>query len=207
MESSWPVRLQGILLAFVFVLMIGRAALLWRTQRINPFVIGKGKRGFARLLEILFVAVMLVFVFQVLSISTGSSLRLLPSAWDPILVHAEMLQWLGLGFSFVGLILFAWSLVSFGNSWRVGIDHDQPGQLVTEGAFSWSRNPIYVFLDLYFLGAFLINGTLVFLAFAIVMVAGVHYHILEEEDFLSAHYGEQYRVYRSRVGRYFGRSA
>jgi protein-S-isoprenylcysteine O-methyltransferase Ste14 len=43
---------------------------------------------------------------------------------------------------------------------------------------------IFVFLDLYFAGTFFINGTLIFLVFAVVVIAGVHYQIMQEESFL-----------------------
>jgi hypothetical protein len=55
--------------------------------------------------------------------------------------------------------------------------------------FALSRNPIFVFLDLYAFGTFLINGTLGFLLFALVLAGGIHYQILQEENFLQRTYG------------------
>jgi protein-S-isoprenylcysteine O-methyltransferase Ste14 len=104
----------------------------------------------------------------------------------------------------VGFIIFVWALLSFGNSWRVGIDTRAPGDLVTGGAFALSRNPIFVFVDLYFAGVFLINGTLLFLVFAVLVIAGLHYQVLQEEKFLTGRYGQFYREYCVRTKRYFG---
>jgi len=39
---------------------------------------------------------------------------------------------------------------------------------------------------------------------ALVALAGFHRQIRNEERFLENHYGEAYRAYRNRVGRYFG---
>jgi protein-S-isoprenylcysteine O-methyltransferase Ste14 len=61
--------------------------------------------------------------------------------------------------------------------------------------FALSRNPIFVFLDLYAFGTFLINGTLGFLLFALVLATGIHYQILQEESFLRRTYGTAYHDY------------
>jgi len=103
----------------------------------------------------------------------------------------------------VGGAVFILALVSFGASWRIGIDAKTPGGLVTTGIFALSRNPIFVFLDLYAFGTFLINGTLGFLLFALVLAAGIHYQILQEESFLRRTYGTDYHDYCRRTARYF----
>lgn len=55
--------------------------------------------------------------------------------------------------------------------------------------FALSRNPIFLCLDLYAFGAFLLNGTLGFLIFALLLAVGVHDQILQEEVFLLRTYG------------------
>ena len=102
----------------------------------------------------------------------------------------------------VGFVFFLSALLAFENSWRIGIDTRSPGKLVTTGIFALSRNPIFCFIDLYFAGTFLINGTLIFLVFAVSVVAGVHYQILQEERFLESQYGSAYRDYCRQSGRY-----
>ena len=100
-----------------------------------------------------------------------------------------------------------WALIAFGNSWRIGIDEKSADALVTNGIFALSRNPIFAFIDLYFIGTFLINGTLVFLVFAVVTVLALHYQILQEEKFLLSKYCQAYQVYRLQAGRYLNLKA
>jgi protein-S-isoprenylcysteine O-methyltransferase Ste14 len=67
-----------------------------------------------------------------------------------------------------------------------------------------SRNPIFIFIDIYFIGTFLINETLIFLIFAALAVIGMHYQIMQEEKFLAKAYGQVYKDYCARTGRYVG---
>lgn len=79
-----------------------------------------------------------------------------------------------------------------------------PGRLVTWGIYAISRHPIYLFFNLYFLGTFLINGTLIFLLFALVIAGNLHLQILNEEEFLQRTYGRAYQEYCLRTYRYLG---
>src|SRR5262245_47234907 len=58
--------------------------------------------------------------------------------------RSDAVSWTGVALCVAGLSLLLWSLVSFGRSFRVGIDVDHPDQLVTTGVFAHTRNPIYV---------------------------------------------------------------
>jgi protein-S-isoprenylcysteine O-methyltransferase Ste14 len=83
------------------------------------------------------------------------------------------------------------------------VDERRPGELVTTGIFARTRNPIYLFFDLFFWGVFLINGTLGFLLFAVFAGANLHLQILDEERYLERVHGERYWQYRQAVGRYW----
>ena len=85
----------------------------------------------------------------------------------------------------------------------MGFDLKTPGKLVTTGIFAFTRNPIYVFVILWFIGIFLINGTLIFLIFAVLAIAHLHYQIRQEEKFCADLYGKAYEDYCARTGRYF----
>lgn len=89
-----------------------------------------------------------------------------------------------------------------GDSWRIGIDRGAPGALVTDGIFAWSRNPIYLGFELGVIGTFLIQGRLIFLVITLVLMGVLSALIRREERFLTRSYGDAYREYQSRVGRY-----
>jgi hypothetical protein len=62
---------------------------------------------------------------------------------------SEIISWVGVLLCLVGLMLELWSLVSFGRSFRVGIDTHHPDKLVTAGIFRVSRNPILCGIRVY----------------------------------------------------------
>ena len=99
------------------------------------------------------------------------------------------------------MLLF--SLISFGNSFRVGIDTENPDKLITTGIFSFSRNPIYVAFGFVLFGQFLIFSNWILLIYLGAAVWLFHRQVLREEDFLKAHYGGEFSEYCDRVRRYF----
>jgi protein-S-isoprenylcysteine O-methyltransferase Ste14 len=116
--------------------------------------------------------------------------------------QSEGIGWGGVVLCFVGVSLLPLSFISFGKSFRVGIDVDHPDRLVTKGIFAVSRNPIYVGFAFVLLGQFLVFPNWVLL---IYLMAGnwlFHRQVLREEEFLRKHYGQEYVEYSKRVRRY-----
>ncbi|MEZ0381528.1 isoprenylcysteine carboxylmethyltransferase family protein [Mycobacterium sp. pW045] len=112
------------------------------------------------------------------------------------------LAWAGVALCFVGLELVLLTLISFGTSFRVGIDTDRPDKLVTSGVFAISRNPIYVGFALVLLGQFLVFPSWIPLIYLVAGVGLFHRQVLREEAFMREHYGREYAEYTSRVRRY-----
>jgi protein-S-isoprenylcysteine O-methyltransferase Ste14 len=119
------------------------------------------------------------------------------------LFDSEVTAWVGVLFCLAGLLLFLWSLVSFEQSFRVGIDTEHPDKLITTGAFAVSRNPIYVAFALILLGQFLIFSNWILLVYLGAAIWLFHRQVLREEAYLQQHYGKEYSAYCKRVRRYF----
>ena len=126
----------------------------------------------------------------------------LPGVGKQEFFHSEAVSWLGVLLCLAGLSLLFLSLVSFGKSFRVGIDQDRPDQLITTGVFAFSRNPIYVAFAFVLLGQFLVFSNWILLVYLVAATALFHRQVLREEEFLKKHYGRQYSEYSNRVRRY-----
>ena len=189
--------------AITFLLILVVRTLHLRLRRnINPIVIGRGKQGFKRAVELISFAALVTWMVEIFLYALHCNFRIFPSPLDTQLIDSPLAKLTGVALISFGLIIFVLAFVSFGDSWRVGFDLKTPGALVQTGLFAVTRNPIYVFIDLWFIGIFLINGTLIFLIFAALTLAAMHYQILQEEDFLLKLYGQPYRDYLGKTGRY-----
>lgn len=125
----------------------------------------------------------------------------------PTVAHRQLFvsdaaAWLGVVLCLVGLLLLLWSIVSFGASFRVGIDDKRPDKLITTGVFAWSRNPIYVAFWIILLGQFLVFPNVAVLLYLVGATALFHRQVLREEAYLAPRYGAEYTAYCRRVRRY-----
>lgn len=189
-------------LGLFVALIVGRTIALRLRDGINPIVLGAGKFGARRVAELLVPIGLTVWVAEVANHALGPRALWLPvGAYEP-LFDSTVARVAGVVMTTAGLALFAAALVAFGKSWRVGVDELHPGALVSRGVFAVSRNPIFVFMNFYAFAGLLINATPVFLVIAVVVAAGAHFQILQEERFLASRYGRAYDEYRARTGRY-----
>jgi protein-S-isoprenylcysteine O-methyltransferase Ste14 len=116
--------------------------------------------------------------------------------------QSETIAWVGVVLCFAALLLRLWSLASFRQSFRIGIDRDRPDSLITEGAFALSRNPIYVTFAMILLGQFLIFPNWILLIYIAAAAWLTHREVLREEEYLRGQFGQAYVDYCSRVRRY-----
>jgi len=194
-------------LAVILLVFVGRSIFLLFARNINPFVLGVGKGGLRRAVEVGFLVIFALWAIEILATSLALEWRIFPVPLQRRLLDSLSSQIAGVALVTAGCAIFILALDSFGASWRIGIDGKTPGGLVTTGMFALSRNPIFVFLDLYAFGTFLINGTLGFLLSTLVLAAGIHYQIFQEESFLRRTYGTSYHDYCRRTARYFSRKS
>lgn len=125
----------------------------------------------------------------------------------PTPLHSEMFDsptaaWAGVALCIAAMGLMFVTLLSFGKSFRIGIDTEHPDSLVTSGAFAYTRNPIYVAFAATLIGEFLILPHWVLLLYLAAGVALFHRQVLREEMYLQSHYGQKFTRYRERVPRY-----
>lgn len=182
----------GALTIFLMMGMVAARVLLLKRRGVEALKFGETDRS-----DFLIPPFALFYFYLVFA-----NVFHLPTPARQTLFHSQAAAWIGVGLCLAGLALLLWSLVSFGRSFRVGIDTRRPDQLATGGAFGFSRNPIYVAFFCILLGQFLVFPHWVLLAFLGGAAWLFHRQVLREETFLKQHYGEEYAAYCKRVRGY-----
>lgn len=187
--------MPGYLAALTLVLMMGLVisrVVLLRQQGVEALKFGVTDRS-----DFILPPFALLYFYLIFAASFG-----LPTLSRQRFFESEAVAWVGVVFCFAGLLLLLGAIVSFGRSFRVGIDPDRPDQLVTTGLFAYTRNPIYVAFGTILMGQFLIFPNWILLVYLVLGIAIFHRQVLREETYLRQHYGSSYDDYTRRVRRY-----
>jgi protein-S-isoprenylcysteine O-methyltransferase Ste14 len=103
----------------------------------------------------------------------------------------------------VGTVIFLTAFFHLGSSVRLLIpDEEERTELMTDGWYAYSRNPLYLGLHISMVGwVFIMPDVLTVLAL-VVFLLNQHFRIISEEKFLEERFGEEYHEYKKRVRRY-----
>jgi protein-S-isoprenylcysteine O-methyltransferase Ste14 len=114
--------------------------------------------------------------------------------------------------AYSGLVIFAACIVGvwvvsarMGDSWRVGVPHDQKTELIQDGIYASIRNPYYLAYYIMFIGLFLVRPSLVLFVLILVIIAVFHRMVLKEEAYLHKKHGKAYEEYKQKTRRYIPR--
>jgi protein-S-isoprenylcysteine O-methyltransferase Ste14 len=102
-----------------------------------------------------------------------------------------------------GLALIFSALASFRRTGQDPKPWTPSPELIVEGPYRWTRNPMYVGLTCILVGLGLALNNLWFSLLAAVALFVVHFiAVLPEEEYLKEKFGSSYEEYRRRVRRY-----
>ena len=125
----------------------------------------------------------------------------------PLVAFASpWLPWCGAGLLILGIAV---SVAGKRHFQRVGTNvytFEEPGELVTDGLYGFSRNPMYLGLVVAGAGAALVSATLSALVLVAAFAITVRcWYIAFEENAMRRQFGDAYEAYCREVGRWFGR--
>jgi len=176
-----------------------RSIILYRKTKIDARKVFYKETATKRSGKIIQIALFLMIVIAINFIWISSNYKyFLPIDF----LEQGVLQTVGFILSMLGLIMGFVSQLQMKNSWRLGIDRDESTELVIDGLFSISRNPIYLSLVLSLIGFFLIAPNIGSIIFFFLMTYGINEKINDEEEFLMEQFGSDFIKYKTKVRRW-----
>lgn len=124
--------------------------------------------------------------------------------WSSVALPA-WLRWAGFVVFGLGLALLTWTLRGLGTNLTDTVVTRRAHTLVTEGPYRWVRHPFYDAMALLIAGIALIAANWFMLLTGAVVFSLLALRSRTEEAHLLARFGESYRDYRERTGRFVPR--
>jgi len=111
-------------------------------------------------------------------------------------------SWIATVLLLAGTLIAILSFIKLGRSLKVGLPSEDT-KLETKGIYQYSRNPLYLGIDLITIGSCLYFPDLINVSFGLFSIYIHHLIILGEEKFLNKRFGSAWMNYRENTRRYF----
>ncbi len=113
------------------------------------------------------------------------------------------LRWVGFALGLASLGFWTWTQVALGKEWSPQLQLREEHHLVTTGPYARIRHPLYTAMLGYGTSLALVTANWVFVALAVAMIAGLFARVPREEQMMIEEFGEQYKAYMQKTGRFF----
>ncbi len=123
-------------------------------------------------------------------------------AWAALPSWPLALRWLGLALMAVMLPMLYWMFASLGKNITPTVKTRSEHQLVESGPYRYIRHPLYTFGAAFFIGLCLLAGNALLWASGLIALWALGKRTPLEEEMLIARFGEDYKSYMQRTGRY-----
>ena len=114
-------------------------------------------------------------------------------------------RWTGVAVIVAACGLLVWTFRSLGTNLTDTVVTRQNHTLVSDGPYRWIRHPFYASAALIMLAIVLITANWFFLATGVLVFSLLVIRTRTEEEHLVARFGESYRTYMKRTGRFVPR--
>ena len=116
-----------------------------------------------------------------------------------IIPNSPARQWVGLLLTFFSLSFAIWARINLGKNWSGRVTLKKEHELITYGAYSVTRNPIYTGIIFGLVGDAVRLGKLKGFIAAIIIAIAFLFKIRREEILLTSHFGDAYLNYKKKV--------
>jgi protein-S-isoprenylcysteine O-methyltransferase Ste14 len=114
-------------------------------------------------------------------------------------------RWTGVGLGVISVPLLIWVHHTLGRQWSTNLQLKQNHTLIAEGPYRWVRHPMYTALFDFFVGLALIPASWLIVILVVAAILVLYARIGKEEAMMTEQFGDEYRAYMQRTGRFLPR--
>lgn len=187
------------LIVYFFFVFFLRSYLLWKRTGVNPLTFNKTDDAHGYNGKVFtFISILEFIVVFIYAFKNEWYQYLLPFWY----LEHSYLQYIGWSLLLLSLVLVWVAQSHMANSWRIGIDEKNKTELVTNGLFAYSRNPIFLGVMIANFGLFLIIPNAFTLLIVSLSLVSINTQIRLEETFLKSSHEKEYQDYLNQVRRW-----
>ena len=125
-------------------------------------------------------------------------------SWS-ILALPAWIRWAGVLVGIVCLPFLIWIHRTMGRYYVDRLELRDDHELITGGPFSRIRNPMYLVFLTFAVAMGLVTSYLLNLLFSLITIASMNWLVSQEEEMMLERFGDEYREYTRRTGRFLPR--
>ena len=186
-------------IAYFLLVFVLRSFLLWKKTKVNPLTFNKGDDAHGYNGKVFgIISIIELIVVSIYAFVPNWHKFLLPFWY----LENDTLVYIGWALLILSLLFVWFAQSNMRESWRIGIDEENKTELVTNGFFAISRNPIFLGIMIANIGLFLVLPNAFTLLIIALSTISINTQIRLEEEFLEQEFVGQYVEYKKKVRRW-----
>lgn len=113
------------------------------------------------------------------------------------------LRWVGFGMGLITVVFWTWTQVTLNIQWSAQLQLTKNHHLITSGPYAYIRHPLYAGMIGGAAALGLLTANWIFVGVCLLSAAGLLWRIPREERMMFEAFGDEYKAYMQRTGRYF----
>jgi protein-S-isoprenylcysteine O-methyltransferase Ste14 len=188
--------LLAALFAMRFYFMIKVRRVGERLMPDDQAVKREGGRGVFIIRVVVFVLLMVFLVMYIIGMKWINAFSFPLPAW---------LRWVGFGVGLLSVAFWTWTQIHLDTQWSAQLQLRKEHQLITTGPYARIRHPLYLGMFGWAAALGLLTANWIFVAMAVLSIAGTMARIPKEEQMMLEAFGDEYKAYMQRTGRFLPR--
>ena len=179
---------------FYFMVKVGRSG-----GRLMPDRMAVEREGGPGILIARIALFFLLMAFLVMYITS--------LAWIDLFSFSlpDWLRWAGFGLGLLCVAFWTWTQINLDTQWSAQLQLRREHHLVTTGPYARIRHPLYTAMCGWVAALALLTANWIFVVLAVLSIAGTLARVPKEEQMMLEAFGDQYKTYMLRTGRFFPR--